>query len=107
MKLDLTSFSGNIPSKASDLKCDGDFSMEQNENILSVRWAIAVGLKKIMEESNISKTDMAKRMNTSRSELDRLLDPQSSTYKSMQLSTAVKAAETIGARIELKFNRKT
>ena len=53
-----------------------------------------------MEKGKISKVEMARRMNTSRAALDRLLDPR---YVSVTLQTLTRAAHAVGRdlRIEL------
>lgn len=55
-----------------------------------------------MAESNLSKAEMARRMDTSRSALDRLLDPDNS---SVTLQTLQSAVQALGGRlkIELEF----
>lgn len=53
-----------------------------------------------MERQGLSKAAMAKRMNTSRSSLDRLLDPENSA---VTLSTLQKAAHAVGQRVELRL----
>lgn len=51
-----------------------------------------------MKEQNISKTQMAQRMETSRSSLDRLLNPE---IGSITLQTLDKAAHSLGRRIAI------
>ena len=53
-----------------------------------------------MEEEGLSKTDMAHRMQTSRSALDRLLDPEN---ESVTLATLQKAATAIGRELRLEL----
>ena len=55
-----------------------------------------------MSEDNLSKSEMARRMDTSRSALDRLLDPRNS---SVTLQTLQSAAHALGGRlkVELEF----
>lgn len=48
-----------------------------------------------MKEQYVSKTEMAKRMHTSRAALDRLLDPEN---RAVTLSTLQKAAKDVGPR---------
>ena len=54
-----------------------------------------------MEREGITKTDMARRMATSRAALDRLLDPEN---ESVTLGTLFRAASALGAdlRVELR-----
>lgn len=55
-------------------------------------WQVAEAMK----AKGISKSDMAKRMKTSRSQLDRLLDPDNSK---VLLETVQRAATAIGKRV--------
>ena len=66
----------------------------------AIKRVIAFQLADLMQKDNISKTDMAKRMKTSRSSIDRLLDPQN---KSVTLQTLERAALVLGKRLEIKF----
>ena len=58
-----------------------------------------------MSEDNLSKAEMARRMETSRSALDRLLDPDN---PSVTLQTLQSAAQALGGRlkVELEFRRR-
>jgi antitoxin HicB len=69
----------------------------------AVKRYIAFQLKRKMSEQDLSKTEMAKRMKTSRSSLDRLLDADNG---SMSLQTLHTAATALGGRlkIELEFH---
>ena len=50
----------------------------------------------------LTKLDMAKKMATGRSQLDRVLDPSN---VSVQLDTLIKAARALGKEIEIKIKR--
>ncbi len=71
---------------------------------VAVKRYIAFQLVEKMSETNLSKAEMARRMETSRSALDRLLDPDNSSVTLQTLQSAVKA---LGGRlkIELDFQR--
>ncbi|MBN1999432.1 XRE family transcriptional regulator [candidate division KSB1 bacterium] len=66
----------------------------------AIKRVIAFQLAELMQKENISKTAMAKRMKTSRSSIDRLLDPQN---KSVTLQTLERAALVLGKRLEINF----
>lgn len=53
-----------------------------------------------MTDRNLSKSAMAKRMNTSRAALDRLLDPDNDA---VTLHTLFKAAGAVGRQIHLEL----
>jgi len=59
----------------------------------AVKCVIAELLEEGMAREGLSKPDMAKRMGTSRSQLDRVLDPANVT---IQLDTLIKAARAVG-----------
>ena len=61
---------------------------------------IAWQLRQTMTEQEISKTEMARRIGTSRAQLDRLLDPANT---SVQLATLMRAAEAVGRRLKVEL----
>lgn len=81
-----------------------DFLREEGilEEARAIAWkeALAWQVQQAMEKENISKVEMARRMNTSRAALNRLLDPANA---SVTLQTLSRAARAIGRdlRIEL------
>ena len=54
-----------------------------------------------MKAGEISKSEMARRMNTSRSQLDRLLDPDNTKIR---LDTLFKAARAVGRTVRLELS---
>lgn len=74
-------------------------SYEQTTEV-AVKRVIAHQLAAVMKEQRISKVEMAKRLETSRSQLDRLLDPDSDT---VTLATLAKAARAVGRTIKLEL----
>lgn len=71
---------------------------------VAVKRYIAYRLVEKMIETKLSKSEMARRMETSRSALDRLLDPNNS---SVTLQTLQSAVQALGGRlkIELAFQK--
>ena len=59
---------------------------------------LAWQLAKAMRERKITKADLARRMHTSRSALDRLLDPRNA---SVTLATMGRAAAALGKRLSI------
>ena len=55
-----------------------------------------------MESANLTKMAMAEKMATSRSQLDRVLDPDN---VSIQLDTLIKAARAVGKVVEIRIKR--
>jgi len=53
-----------------------------------------------MVENNMTKTEMASRMHTSRAALDRLLDPE---QEAVTLSTLRKAAHVVGRQLRVEL----
>ncbi|MCF8169332.1 MAG: helix-turn-helix domain-containing protein [Rhodoferax sp.] len=66
----------------------------------AIKKVIACMIEQTMQERHVSKTDMARRMGTSRTQLDRLLDP---AYPSVTLATIAKAASALGKKISISF----
>jgi ActR/RegA family two-component response regulator len=69
-------------------------------NVLAVKRVIAWQVEKAMAECQIGKSEMAKRMKTSRTQLNRLLDPQNDR---VQLDTIQRAARAVGKRLKLEL----
>ena len=76
------------------LKEEGIFEQTQNRAIKEV---IAWQLTQAMQEQAMSKTRMAALLQTSRSQLDRLLDPTSD----VTLSTLERAAALVGRKLSI------
>ena len=66
----------------------------------AIKRVLARQLEAAMEQEGLSKTEMAQRMQTSRSALDRLLDPHNG---SVTLATLQKAATAIGRKVRLEL----
>jgi hypothetical protein len=66
----------------------------------AVKRVLAYQLAAAMKEQNISKVEMAKRLNTSRAQLDRLLDPEND---SVTLAVLTRAAQAVGRTIKLEL----
>lgn len=58
-------------------------------------------ISEAMKAGDISKSEMARRMHTSRSQLDRLLDPANTR---IQLDTLFKAARAVGRSVRLEIS---
>jgi predicted XRE-type DNA-binding protein len=63
----------------------------------AIKFKIARELEKAMNEQKLSKAEIAKRLKTSRTGVDRLLDPDNT---SITLNTMAKVANLLGKRIE-------
>lgn len=66
----------------------------------AIKFKLAHELEKAMSEQNISKAQLAKRLRTSRTGVDRLLDPGNT---SITLNTMAKVAHLVGKRIEFSL----
>ena len=69
-------------------------------NAVAVKRVIVFQLREKMEEQKLTKTQLAKRMGTSRSSLERLLDPDNT---SVTLLTLERAAKALGKRIRIEL----
>jgi antitoxin HicB len=79
------------------LKQNGGF---EGTRAVAIKRVVARQIAQAMKEGHITKAEMARRMNTSRSQLDRLLDPESD---SATLTTLHRAARVIGRRIRMQL----
>jgi len=66
----------------------------------AIKRVVAYQIEQEMQNSNISKTALANRMHTSRSALDRLLDPKN---VSVTLQTLERAALALGKRLKVEL----
>lgn len=66
----------------------------------AIKRVVARQVEAAMQEKGFSKSEMARRMHTSRAALDRLLDPQND---SVTLGTLRKAAAVVGREIRLEL----
>lgn len=71
---------------------------------VAVKRVLAWQLQQEMEKAHISKTEMAKKMNTRRASLNRLLDPKN---VSVNLQTMERAARTLGKRLAIQLTTDT
>ena len=68
--------------------------------VLALKRVVALELQQILKQEQITKTQLASRMKTSRASLDRILDP---TNPSLTVATLGKAAAALGRKVELRF----
>jgi DNA-binding Xre family transcriptional regulator len=73
--------------------------LESAEAVATKR-VLAFQLTKAMADQKLSKSDMARRMRTSRSALDRLLDP---TSPSLTLLTLERAVRVLGLKLRIEI----
>jgi antitoxin HicB len=66
----------------------------------AIKRVLARQLQKLMHEDGLSKSEMARRMRTSRPALERLLDPDND---SVTLNTLQKAARAVGRELRLEL----
>ena len=89
---------GRIGSSFEDfLKEEGTY---EETTAVAVKRVLAWQLERAMEEKHMSKNQMAKAMKTSRSQLDRILDPDNDR---IQLDTVIKAARVLGRELRIEL----
>jgi antitoxin HicB len=84
-------------SLESALAADG---LLEEAEAAAIKRVIAWDLARSMKTQGVTKQMLATRMSTSRSQLDRLLDPENST---VQLDTVARAARALGKRLEVRL----
>jgi antitoxin HicB len=72
----------------------------EDTRTIALKEALAWQLRQAMEKEHITKVEMARRMNTSRAALDRLLD---SGNASVTLQTLSRAARAIGRNLRIEL----
>ncbi|MEI6747017.1 MAG: XRE family transcriptional regulator [Methylococcaceae bacterium] len=70
------------------------------ENALAVKRVLSAQLQAFMDKNEISKTEMAARLKTSRMGLNRLLDSKNT---SITLDSMIKAAKAIGGKLSISL----
>lgn len=66
----------------------------------AIKEAVAWQLGEAMRERNLSKSALAKQMHTSRTQIDRLLDPGA---ENVTIETLQRAAAIVGKRVQIKL----
>jgi antitoxin HicB len=74
--------------------------IQEEVDILAQKRVIAWQIEEAMQSSGISKVEMAQRMHTSRTQVDRLLDPQNNK---VQLDTLQRAAQAVGRTLRMEL----
>jgi antitoxin HicB len=89
---------GRIGSSFDDfLKADGSY---EGVTARAIKRVLARQLAELMQREEISKTQLATRMKTSRAQLDRLLDPEN---ESVTLGTLARAAQAVGRHLRMEL----
>jgi antitoxin HicB len=66
----------------------------------AIKRVIARQLDALMHDQGLTKSSLAKRMKTSRAQLDRLLDPDN---ESVTLDTLTRAAQAVGRQLRMEL----
>jgi antitoxin HicB len=89
---------GRIGSSFDDfLKEDGIY---EEVTARAIKRVIVRQLGVLMQEEGLTKAALAKRMRTSRTQLDRLLDPEN---ESVTLGTLTRAAHAVGRQLRMEL----
>jgi predicted XRE-type DNA-binding protein len=77
-----------------------DEGILEEADAVATKRVIAYQIAQEMEKANISQSELARRMNTSRSSVERLLDPAN---LSVTLVTLERAASAVGKRLTVQL----
>jgi len=88
----------NVGSDFDEFLREEDFLEEASA--VAIKRVVAHQLAAVMEEQGLTKVEMARRMDTSRAALDRLLDPDN---PSVTLQTLQSAAVAVGGRLRVQL----
>ena len=72
----------------------------EHSEAIAIKRVLAYQIEQEMKERHLSKTELANRLHTSRSALDRLLDPGNSA---ITLQTLAKVALILGKRLKISL----
>jgi antitoxin HicB len=89
---------GSIGSSFDDFLKES--SIYEEVTARAIKSVIARQLEVLMANERLTKSALAKRMNTSRAQLDRLLDPENA---SVTLETLVRAASAVGRNLRMEL----
>jgi antitoxin HicB len=92
----MTNTNPHIGSSFDDFLDEENLLVEANE--IAIKRVIAWQLQQKIESKQMTKTDVARAMGTSRAAVDRLLDPNNT---SVTFNTLSKAARILGKKIEI------
>ena len=89
---------GHIGSSFDDfLKDEGIY---EKVTARAIKRVLARQLSGLMKKQGLTKSELAKRMQTSRAQLDRLLDPEN---ESVTLGTLTRAAQAVGRQLKMEL----
>ncbi len=77
-----------------------DEGMYEEATTAAIKKVVAWQIQQAMQEQNLTRTEMARRMETSRVQLNRLLDPKND---GVTLATLSRAAAIVGRRLRLEL----
>jgi antitoxin HicB len=77
-----------------------DDFLNEGATARAIKRVLARQLVELMQREEISKTELATRMKTSRAQLDRLLDPKN---ESVTLNTLARAAQAVGRHLRMEL----
>ena len=89
---------GRIGSSLDDCLTDDGIYAEVTPR--AIKRVIARQLDALMADEGLTKTELARRMKTSRAQLDRLLDPDN---ESVTLATLTRAAQAVGRQLRMEL----
>lgn len=92
--------SKHIGSKFDDFLEEEGVLAEAEAEAVAVKRVLAFQLEELMKAQKLNKTQLARRMKTSRSALERLLDPEN---PSVTLLTLERAARALGKNIRIEI----
>jgi antitoxin HicB len=88
----------HIGSSLDDLLREEESYEQVNE--VAIKRVLAWQIDQAMQQQTVSKSALAARMQTSRTSLDRLLDPENTA---VTLKTLARAAKSLGKRLHIEF----
>lgn len=98
--IEMSKINEAAPGSSFDVFLKGE-GIYEDVQAIAIKSVIAWQIAQEMEKQDITKKEMALRMKTSRSQLDRLLDPDNDQVK---LATLGRAAQAVGRELRLELS---
>ena len=90
----------NLRTGSSFDDCLQEEDLYEEYSAIAIKRVLARQLEEEMKRQNLTKTEMAKQMQTSRAQLDRLLDPEKT---GVSIETITRAASVVGRQVRIEL----
>jgi antitoxin HicB len=78
-----------------------EMKIREETELLAIKRMLAVQLRQAMKRRSVSQSQLAKEMRTSRTVINRILDPSDT---GLTLATLTRASQVLGLRVDIRLN---